>query len=135
MARVDEPAPMTTFDETPATATVPSTSEVEDTTQATTNGTKLSPSGSPPGDTSAAAAKEGTTKPAKKTFKSRFQNIAHRVPVKQHKQQVHTEVESGRKYIKEHFPKERQDQFVYRLKKVRVYMHVSLDQCRRLKSV
>jgi hypothetical protein len=104
MANVDNPVPMSNFDESSKRRVSKPPDELKSSDPATT------------------AAMDGTTEPAKKSFGSRFRNFTNRVPDK-HKERANAEMESGRKYIKEQFPKERRDQFVYRLKKVSAYTY------------
>ncbi|EJD40905.1 hypothetical protein AURDEDRAFT_153456 [Auricularia subglabra TFB-10046 SS5] len=55
--------------------------------------------------------------PTKKTFKSRFQAMTGKVP-QEHRERATAEVQAVKNSLKEQFPKERRDQFIYRLKKV-----------------
>ncbi|KZW03262.1 hypothetical protein EXIGLDRAFT_759133 [Exidia glandulosa HHB12029] len=53
----------------------------------------------------------------KKTFKSRFQAMTGKVP-QEHRERATAELQGVKNSLKDQFPKERRDQFIYRLKKV-----------------
>lgn len=119
--RVDEATPTHKFEDDPENVDL-SKSGLKD---AAINATGLPPDtkkavidDQPPlKETVNGAADQGDSAPVKKSFMSRFQALSSRVPDK-HKQRANDELENGKQYLKDQFPKERRDQFVYRLKKV-----------------
>ena len=119
LAHVDEMAPAAKFEETSTKATVPSTSAVKTSTGSEKSDTGSSSPEVPKSTNPTTSAKEVPEEVTKTSLKSRLQSFTSRVPKKQ-KQRADIEIEDGKKYLKEHFPKERRDQFVYRLKKVSV---------------
>lgn len=118
--QVDEATPTNKFAESPSPKrkTVPTDSKPKTEVAVSATGP---PPGSPVSDAIRDSTNETSSAPAKKTFRSRFQGLANRVPDK-HKERANTELENSKQYLKEQFPKERRDQFVYRLKKVRTSM-------------
>ncbi|KAI5121398.1 hypothetical protein M0805_003170 [Coniferiporia weirii] len=68
-------------------------------------------------DVGVGAEKDKSAASMKKTLRSRFRDLAGRIPDK-HKQLVNAELDSGQKYLRTRFPKERRGQFIYRLKKI-----------------
>ena len=119
LQQVDEATPTHKFDEQPENVDL-SASRLK---EAAVQNTGVSPEAVKPSDApstseaTTAAAKERSTTPVKKTFASRFKSVSQRVP-DEHKERAKAELENGKQYFREQFPKERRDQFVYRLKKV-----------------
>lgn len=122
LEQVDDATPASKFVESPEQNSGPLTLVREVAVNAT-----IPPPGPPVMDAARESAVEGNTNPAKKTLKSRFQGFTNRVPDK-HKDRANAELENSKQYLKEQFPKERRDQFVYRLKKVGDSVALSLMQ-------
>ncbi|TDL17822.1 hypothetical protein BD410DRAFT_793854 [Rickenella mellea] len=123
LAKVDDPAPPQGWDGSPSQ--VPgATTETNGTTPATaavandkTPAAPASPAEAVKEDKEPNGAAAATAGAEKKSFISRIQGLTGRVPEK-HKTRAKEELTSAKKYLKDEFPQERRDQFIYRLKKV-----------------
>lgn len=125
MERVDEATPTNKFENNPEDVNV-STNGLKDVAVSATGmppdsrkylSSATAPEQPPVTDQVSAAVEEREAEPVKKGLMSRFSSLAGRVPEK-HKQRANGEMEHGKQYLRDQFPKERRDQFIYRLKKV-----------------